>query len=1847
MWSSFVTLTVLTSHTITIVTQPSDQTVGFVETAILGVDAASSQPLTYQWYLGQSGNAYAPIANATNAHYTTPPLKSSVTYWVRVSNPAESVDSRTATISVATVPPPGFVAAYDRSRRQVLLFGGRAPQFTNQTWIMQENQYVRLHPAVSPPVRIAPVMVFDESRQQVVLFGGQKSIGGPHWDDTWAWNGTNWVELNPSTKPPARRGQGMLFDSVRQRIVLFGGGSGDLFSDTWLWDGENWEHAFPVQSPPASIYHGMVFQTHLSKGVVFGLGHPSVPASLRASTWTWDGSSWLMEKTSNNPAERYIPAMAYDAAHQQTVVFGGQKPGGGYYDDTWLWDGTNWTQAFPKRNPPARHGSTMVYDLHKGHLVLFGGSNDTTQFNDTWLWDGSDWTPWPLGTRESPALSITFDGRTNPSGNSQVLGWLFTVNQELSVTGLGLFDDGLNGLGEAHLVLIWEMPDTIVAMATVTEGHRVQLVDNFRYVPLVNTTVLTPGKNYVIGAIYQKGSLDFVPESVTEPRIQANSAINYMGGRYGLGSGRVLPNAPVVPVSAGYFGPNFLFSSSAWLNILTQPENTEVSSGQTATLTVSVSGGAPFRYQWYLGQSGDTRSPIAGATSNSYTTPPLTATTMFWVRVSNTAGSADSLTSVVTLRDSEGPLWEFTIQGGINTPGLTIGSDGTVYVGSDDFSVYALDGKSGAQRWKFTTEGIVMSSVAVGEDGTVYFGSGDKKVYAVESSSGMKRWEFVTGGMVRGSPSIGSDGTVYVGSEDKKVYALDGVNGTKKWEFLTGGRVLSCPAIAADGTVYVGSLDGKVYALNGATGAMVWDFQTDYEISSAPAIGPNNTVYICSHDAKVYALDAISGAKLWEFLTDSSLVQFRTSPAIGLDGTVYVGTISSMVYAINGMTGVKQWEYENIGTFNSPVIGADGVVYVGDGKLFELDGKTGRKKREFQAVTSTYSAPALGKDGTIYIADYSGKIRAFPGSVPNGDAVWPMFGQNQRHTCRSVVPATAVPVITSQPASQTIGAGSTATLSIIATGAEPLAFQWYLGQSGDTNAPITGATNVSYTTPSLNASASYWIRVSSLGGFVDSQTATVDIQTTALVMKGQWPGYRQGPAKDVAISGQHAYVAAAGLHVIDISNPANPQRVGGFSDTMGAVNGVAISGHYAYLADGFEGLLILDVGNPANPHRVGAYDILGQTFDVAIQGNYAYVVGPVGLQILDINDPTFVFRVGEFDTGNSATSVAVSKDYAYVVCDAFPASEHSGLLVVDIREPNASRLAGSLEMPNLFKPSLALAGDNIYVTDGILWVIDVSDPAHSRLIGSHGSTYAQEVAVAGEYAYVANGADGFLIVDISNAGLPGPIATANTTGEATAVAISGGVACVADSWSGLHVFDVSHSSQPALLGTIDPIGDARGVAMAGDYVYLADGDFQVIDVTDPTKPRKTAGMELPGYAGVVAVSGSHVYVSEDRFGIHIIDISNPILPTEVAQVAGAAKDIYIMGNYAFAVEAELRVLDVSDPVRPNVIGRLALGRSADGVVTDGNYAYIAAGPEGLKVIDIKDRTNPKKVADLDTSGDARAVAVSGHYAFITDYEAGVQIIDISDPVNPKRVGGLDTGGRARDIVIEGHFAYVANDGPGVIVLDITHPTNPRNAGQYRPPGLAFGIAGQSGRVSVASGDWGLAILEFQSYVPEAPLITSQPQSQNAAFGSTAAFVITATGPEPLGYEWKKDGTVLTDGGRISGATTPILRITAIQAGDIGQYHCIVSNVAGSVASQTVELRLLPTLVVTSEHPFNIEGAFEFLFVAEPGVQFRVQYSSDLRNWIDLKSVESTGDPIRIIDPEAKRQYTRFYRAIGP
>jgi eukaryotic-like serine/threonine-protein kinase len=307
-------------------------------------------------------------------------------------------------------------------------------------------------------------------------------------------------------------------------------------------------------------------------------------------------------------------------------------------------------------------------------------------------------------------------------------------------------------------------------------------------------------------------------------------------------------------------------------------------------------------------------------------------------------------------------------------------------------------------RWKFRTGAAVVSTPAV-SDGTVYFGSNDHNLYALDAASGQLRWKFATKARIPSSPAV-ADGRVFFGSYDGNFYALDANNGRVLWQFATQGErrfaarhlhgaepaaevvpdpfdaFLSSPALA-DGLVLFGSGDGAVYALDAASGVLRWKYRTGNVVHASPAVA-GGLVYVGSWDSNFYALDEHTGRERWRFKTgEDPLVNNQVgiqSSATVFDGVVYFGCRDSHLYALDARTGMKRWAFPTNGAWvvSSPAV-RDGIVYFAtsdSAELHAVNAESGAPLFQLSfAHWPFFSSPALAA-GQLYIGSHAGKVLA-------------------------------------------------------------------------------------------------------------------------------------------------------------------------------------------------------------------------------------------------------------------------------------------------------------------------------------------------------------------------------------------------------------------------------------------------------------------------------------------------------------------------------------------------------------------------------------------------------------------------------------------------------------------------------------------------------------------------------------------------------------------------------------------------------------------------------------------------------------------------------------------------------
>ena len=241
---------------------------------------------------------------------------------------------------------------------------------------------------LSPGARYGHELVFDEARDQLVLFGGFRNDGEPL-GDTWTWSKRNGWRLVSESGPSRRKWPAMAYDSLRKRVILHGGRTGlrqegSSRGDTWEWNGEKW-NLLSGKGPTPRDHHRMVYDRVRDRMVLFGGWNGK---ELLDDTWEFDGKNWL-EIKERGPSARAPTGLAFDEKRGEVVLFGG-KDLKDYFGDTWIWDGRKWTQRMVN-GPRARSFHGMTYDSDHGRILLFSGRFKDELFRDTWSWDGERW----------------------------------------------------------------------------------------------------------------------------------------------------------------------------------------------------------------------------------------------------------------------------------------------------------------------------------------------------------------------------------------------------------------------------------------------------------------------------------------------------------------------------------------------------------------------------------------------------------------------------------------------------------------------------------------------------------------------------------------------------------------------------------------------------------------------------------------------------------------------------------------------------------------------------------------------------------------------------------------------------------------------------------------------------------------------------------------------------------------------------------------------------------------------------------------------------------------------------------------------------------------------------------------------------------------------------------------------------------------------------------------------------------------------------------------------------------------------------------------------------------------
>lgn len=325
-----------------------------------------------------------------------------------------------------------------------------------------------------------------------------------------------------------------------------------------------------------------------------------------------------------------------------------------------------------------------------------------------------------------------------------------------------------------------------------------------------------------------------------------------------------------------------------------------------------------------------------------------------------------------------------------------------------------------------------------------------------------------------------------------------------------------------------------------------------------------------------------------------------------------------------------------------------------------------------------------------------------------------------------------------------------------------------------------------------------------------------------------------------------------------------------------------------------------------SPVVVGTLDGEVESLSIAVHGGHAYVADmDRGFLIVDVRTPSTPVLAGELALSGYAVDVATSRDgYVYVTALDYGPDE-GALSVVDVREPKAAAIVGSVATPDVMYLGNAVVDRYVYVAaQGEQWsglhVIDIHDPRKPQIISTlqmPGRAYT--VATSGSYVYV----------------------TMNTS-----------VSDDAPAFLGLVVVDATNPRDPKEVGRLAIPGGAASVAAKEGFLYtigLPPSDeeeilvLHAVDVRSPSRPSIVSSTPLHGGGyGVVATEG-WICASGVAAG-----------PTSPDQ-------------------AGLSVFDVRDPADPSLVGTLLLDDAVMGMAGEGRHLYVVQENDVFRIVQLK------------------------------------------------------------------------------------------------------------------------------------------------------------------------------------------------------------------------------------------------------------------------------------------------------
>ena len=1202
-----------------------------------------------------------------------------------------------------------------------------------------------------------------------------------------------------------------------------------------------------------------------------------------------------------------------------------------------------------------------------------------------------------------------------------------------------------------------------------------------------------------------------------------------------------------------------------------QPSNQSVIAGQSATFSVAATGTAPLSYQWKKDGLN-----ISGATSSSYTTPPISADTaaLYTVTVNNSLGSITSNSATVTLISkptvtthpsaqtaAEGQAASFSVTASGTAPLTYQWRKNGIHISGATASTYTTPVNSSADN------GAVYSVVVSNSAGTVTSNNATLTVYAAPSIS-----------IQPGSQTVNAGQTVSFGVVAWGTGTLSyqwSKNGTDISGATSSGYTSPATTIADNGAVYAvtisnayGTVSSSNALLTVAPAAVAPTFSTQPASQSIP-VGQTASFSVTVSGTVPLSYQWLKNGSNIVGATSSSY----TTPAISDadNGAVYAVAVSNSAGAVTSSNATLTVlpalvaptfsaqptpQYVEIGqsaSFTATVTGTAPLIYQWKKNGSNIAG----------AISNSHTTPlaSLADNGAVYTLTVSNSV----GTVTSNDAT---------------LSVNAAPVIATQPASQSVAAGQTVSFGVVAFGSGTLSYQW--SKNGTV---ISGATTKSYTTPATTSAyngAVYTVTVSNAYGTVSSSNATLTVisgptVTTHPTNQTVTEGEGQTASFSVVASGTAPITyqwRKNGIHISGATSSMYTTPAASSADN-GAVYSVVVS-NSAGTATSNNATLTVNSGPRINTQPASQTVNAGQTVSFGVTawgtGALSYQWSKNGTDISGATSSSY--------TTPATTSADNGAVYAALVNNAYGWVYSSNATLTVITAPTVSTQPSSQTVTAGQTASFSV------VASGTAPFTYQWRKNGSNIVGATSSTYTTPVTssadngalysvVVGNNAGTATSSNANLTVNHSPiiSIQPGS-QTVNAGQTASFGVVATGSATFTYQWTknGSNISGATASTYTTPATSSADNGAVYRVTVSNAHGTVTSSNATLTVITAPTVSTQPSDQTVTAGQTAsfsVSASGTAPFTYQWRKnGSNISGATSSTYTTPVTSFAdhGAVYSVVVGNNAGTATSSNATLTVYSAPVistQPDSQTVNAGQTASFGVVASGTATLAYQWTKnGVNISGATASIYTTPATSSADNGAVYAVTISNAYGTVTSSNATLTVNyppSISIQPSPQSVA---TGQTAS-------FSVVAT---GTAPLAYQWRKNGSNisgatSSSYTTPVTVSGDNGAQFSVVVTNS---LGSVTSNNATLSNVAISTQPSAQSVFVGQTASFSVTATGTGRT-YQWRKNGS------NISGATSSTYTTPVTVIGDNGAvFTVVVSNSAGTVTSSSATLSVFAT-----------------------------------------------------------------------